>query len=125
MLIGAHYKSRVMTQNLYLLPGTQCDDRLWEPLTAILPETIRLHPLSIPMNLNFEGIAQHLCGELPEHPVNLLGFSLGGYTAADFIVDSPLRVFILTSITEMLVSGNRLLQRTGLISKSFSVLLFA
>ncbi|EAR11449.1 alpha/beta fold hydrolase [Reinekea blandensis] len=81
-----------MREKLYLLPGTQCDDRLWAPLVTRLFDTVELVPLAIPMNMGFPDIAELLVSQLSESTVNLLGFSLGGYVAAEIAVRYPERI---------------------------------
>ena len=71
-----------MQTPVYLLPGTMCNERLWQAVFALLPEQIEVRPLAIPQNLNFEQLAAHLVALLPHGKVNLLGFSLGGYIAS-------------------------------------------
>ena len=81
-----------MREKLYLLPGTQCDDRLWLPLTERLSDTVELVPLTLPANMTFPAMAEALVSQMSESAANLLGFSLGGYVAAEIAVRYPERI---------------------------------
>lgn len=71
-----------MTINIYCLPGTMCDQRLWQSTQQYLPTDYILSPLPIPLGDSIADITQKLALNLPQYPINLLGFSLGGYLAA-------------------------------------------
>ncbi len=70
-------------QTVYALPGTMCDERLW---TKLNDEELHfsIHHIDIPQDNSMEHIIQSLEKILPDEPVNLLGFSLGGYIASAF-----------------------------------------
>ncbi|NTS76321.1 alpha/beta hydrolase [Catenovulum sp. SM1970] len=89
-----------MKQTLYFIPGTQCDNRLWSRVLPYLDSEIEVVHLPIPNQLNFEQIAAHYQQQLGEEPVNLVGFSLGGYIASDFLARYPEqvnRIFIIAN----------------------------
>jgi pimeloyl-ACP methyl ester carboxylesterase len=69
-----------------------CDERLWHYTQKALGESIILKHVSIPMEETIETIVDALAVILPEHPINLLGFSMGGYLACAFAVKYPERV---------------------------------
>ena len=69
-----------------------CDERLWNYTQKALGESIILKHVSIPMEETIETIVDALAVILPEHPINLLGFSMGGYLACAFAVKYPERV---------------------------------
>ncbi|WP_392384146.1 alpha/beta fold hydrolase [Marinomonas primoryensis] len=81
-----------MLANVYCLPGTMCDERLWDYTQQALGESIILKHVYIPMEETIETIVDALAVILPEHPINLLGFSMGGYLACAFAVKYPERV---------------------------------
>lgn len=77
---------------VYFLPGTMCDKRLWHSVFEQLADTISPQPIDLPMGDNIEDIVSLLAKQLPEHPIRLVGFSLGGYLAAKFALTYPTRV---------------------------------
>ncbi|WP_440057025.1 alpha/beta fold hydrolase (plasmid) [Pseudoalteromonas sp. T1lg65] len=81
-----------MMKNIYFLPGTQCNEQLWELMTAYFPSDITPHFLTIPQHQTPRQISAHLNEILPSQTVNLVGFSLGGYLAAHFACQYPKRV---------------------------------
>ena len=74
---------------LFLLPGTMCNELLWEDLAPFLADSCELSFLSIPNNLSFEQLADHYAEQFSGQQINLLGFSLGGYVAAWFATAYP------------------------------------
>ena len=82
-----------MTQiPLHFLPGTQCDDMLWQQVFEHLSP--RFTPISwgIPRGDNLAAIVESLHKTLPNTPLNLIGFSLGGYVASLFATTYPQRI---------------------------------
>lgn len=59
-----------------------CDQRLWQSTQQYLPTDYILSSLPIPLGDSIADITQKLALNLPQYPINLLGFSLGGYLAA-------------------------------------------
>lgn len=76
---------------LYLIPGTMCDERLWRYLWPLLEDRQPRH-LPIPPGENIAELVEGLVAQLPARPVNLFGFSLGGYLAAALAVAHPERI---------------------------------
>ncbi|SHE88651.1 Pimeloyl-ACP methyl ester carboxylesterase [Microbulbifer donghaiensis] len=76
---------------LYLIPGTMCDERLWRYLWPMLEDRRPRH-LPIPPGENIAELVEGLLAQLPAAPVNLFGFSLGGYLAAALAVTHPERI---------------------------------
>lgn len=74
---------------LYLIPGTQCDERLWHSVSEALSSDCELNFLEIPMGKTFPEIAEAFSTLFSREPVNLIGFSLGGYIASYFSVHYP------------------------------------
>lgn len=81
----------IQRPKIHLIPGTMCDERLWSRLRPLLEETYELVHLPIPRNKNFSQLAEYFAEKLDD-PVNLLGFSLGGYIAAWFAQRYPHKV---------------------------------
>lgn len=76
---------------VYALPGTMCDARLWQRLLPLLPGVTWQH-LPIPTDATLDALTAALLDQLPAAPVNLLGFSLGGYLAALLACRAPERI---------------------------------
>ncbi len=74
-----------ISQNLYLLPGTGSDARVFDKLE--LPKKYTVHHLaySTPSpSMNLQKYAQHLAVQLDTtQPINLIGVSLGGMLAVE------------------------------------------
>ena len=77
---------------VYCLPGTMCNQRLWQALTIELPAHIQLIHIAIPEGRSISDIAEKLLHLLPQQPINLLGFSLGGYLASYLSCYFPERI---------------------------------
>lgn len=77
---------------IYCLPGTMCDQRLWDSTQAALGQNVVLRPIAIPMEDSIELIVRVLADVLPQQSIYLLGFSMGGYVAGAFASQYPQRV---------------------------------
>ncbi|MCY7295590.1 alpha/beta fold hydrolase [Alteromonas sp. a30] len=86
-------------KKLHLLPGTLCTPLLWQQARPLLQDAYQLIDLSIPNHLNFSQIAQQLLEQHPNQMLNLVGFSLGAYIAADFAIRYPHAVASLTLVS--------------------------
>lgn len=69
-----------------------CDTRLWQPMLSLEEARFKPHFLTIHAGNSIDEIVQHIAIQLPNEPVKLLGFSLGGYLATAFAVRYPERV---------------------------------
>lgn len=78
-------------RSLYMIPGTMCDERLWRELLPRLPGVVA-HHLVIPRGSTVSELVAGLVAQLPDWPVNLFGFSLGGYLASALATAHPDRV---------------------------------
>ena len=89
---------------LYFLPGTMCDETLWHRLWPLLQEDFELVHLAIPQEASLVDMARALNTELGKihcvQPINLVGFSLGGYLAALYTSLYP------ASVERLLVMAN-------------------
>jgi len=110
-------------RNLYLLPGTMCDQRLWQPmadeLEQLAPNCYQFHYLTIAQLDTIEEIIQDIKCQIKlchgkaltdssklgltinEQPVALIGFSLGGYLASAFTLQFPELVEKLMLVANM------------------------
>lgn len=86
---------------IYCLPGTMCDQRLWQACIEHLPGTVELIHLAIPMEKSVDEIVTALIQQLPAKDINLTGFSLGGYIASAFALKYPEKINKLLLISNM------------------------
>ena len=94
-----------MRQSLYLLPGTMCDERLWQPMIIALERLgvndVDFHFLTITQQPTIDDILDDIKQQLPDEKVTLLGFSLGGYLASAFLLKYPQLIKQLLVIANM------------------------
>jgi 2-succinyl-6-hydroxy-2,4-cyclohexadiene-1-carboxylate synthase len=74
---------------IYFIPGTMCDQRLWQPLWEQLQKTSLITPtlihLTIPTDKTIDKIVAYLATQIINNDSYLVGFSLGGYLASVLI----------------------------------------
>ena len=87
-----------MKPTLYFIPGTMCDERLWQDVWPLLPSTYHCVHLAIPKEHSIDAIIESFSKMLPTSGVNLIGFSLGGYLASQFACRYPQRLTTLMII---------------------------
>ena len=98
-----------MRQSLYLLPGTMCDERLWQPMIIALERLgvndVDFHFLTITQQPTIDDILDDIKQQLPDEKVTLLGFSLGGYLASAFLLKYPqlIKQLLLKSFLKKLI----------------------
>ncbi|REG79439.1 alpha/beta fold hydrolase [Marinomonas pollencensis] len=99
-------------KEIYCLPGTMCDDRLWQLIRPLLGD-IKLRHIVLPMEDSLEGMVMALAEQLPDKPFHLLGFSMGGYLASAFAVKYPARIkqLMVISNAAMGLMDNEVAQR--------------
>jgi 2-succinyl-6-hydroxy-2,4-cyclohexadiene-1-carboxylate synthase len=94
-----------MKKNLYFLPGTMCDHRLWlamiNELEYLRPNEFQCHFLTISEQISIDAIIDAIKKQLPNEKVILVGFSLGGYLASAFTVKYPSQIKKLMVISNM------------------------
>lgn len=90
-----------MTIKIYCLPGTMCDQRLWQACTTYLSENVELIHIAIPAENNIDKIVTALEQKFPAGKINLAGFSLGGYIASAFALKYPDKINKLLLISNM------------------------
>lgn len=73
-------------KKLFLLPGLMCNDKLWQNLKLDNCETI-----NIPQKDSIDEMTEELHGIFKnlEKPINLIGFSLGGYLTLNYTLTYP------------------------------------
>ncbi|MFI2810480.1 alpha/beta fold hydrolase [Microbulbifer zhoushanensis] len=102
---------------LVMIPGTMCDERLWG---SLWPQLAPLQPRhqAIPGGDSVATLVRALAAALPDKPVNLLGFSLGGYLAAALACAHPERVarLFICSNTPCALPDTELKQRRQLLN---------
>lgn len=81
-----------MKEKIYLFPGFMCDKRLWSKTIPLLEDQYELIHVPLPLSSSFDEINQILDEKLPREPINVLGFSLGGYVCSYFAIKYPHRV---------------------------------
>ncbi len=85
-----------MKKNLYFLPGTMCDSRLWlamiDELNCLHPNEFQYHFLTIGKQTSIDEIIDDIKKQLPNEKVILIGFSLGGYLASACAVNYAERI---------------------------------
>ncbi|WP_417527359.1 alpha/beta fold hydrolase [Marinomonas shanghaiensis] len=99
-----------MLTDVYCLPGTMCDQRLWETTQQALGTSMSLRHVAIPMEHSIELILAELASVLPKGPINLLGFSMGGYLACAFALTYPERInrlMVLSNTASGLLDSER------------------
>lgn len=80
-----------MKPRIYLIPGTMCTAQLWCRLSPDL-ESVELIPLPPYQHASPAAYFSQLRQLLPQTPVNLVGFSLGGYLATHFATQYPAQI---------------------------------
>ncbi|MBA6296973.1 alpha/beta fold hydrolase [Colwellia sp. MB02u-9] len=75
-----------MSQTIYFIPGTMCDEHLWLPVWQRLQEQChedhQLISLVIPNTGCMDEVVNALSDKIVAHKAILVGFSLGGYIAS-------------------------------------------
>lgn len=79
---------------LILLPGTLCDERLWQHQVKALEDIVEITIVDISRSDTIKGIAKDVLAEAPER-FALAGLSLGGIVALEIMRLEPERVLKL------------------------------
>ncbi len=83
---------RDIKQQLFLIPGTMCNDLLWSLMLPALTETFDVHYLPPSIGENLDEMLIEIINRLPDEPVNVVGFSLGGYLSSMLAIKYPQRI---------------------------------
>ena len=91
-----------MKPTLYFIPGTMCDSLIWSHIWPALKPDFDLVYLPIPSETELSALLSSLLATLNEAqaPVNLIGFSMGGYLATCLAEHNPSlikRVLVLSN----------------------------
>jgi pimeloyl-ACP methyl ester carboxylesterase len=87
-----------------------CDERLWNLTQHEVEATLVLQHVPIPMKDTIDAIIYALGEALPAEPINLLGFSMGGYLACAFALKYPervIRLMVLSNTASGLLASER------------------
>ena len=87
-----------MPRKLTFLPGTMCDQRLWQPVWRRLDPRFSTAYLPIESQTTREGMLALLSQAAEAAPLHLVAFSMGGYLALDFALEHPGKVASLITI---------------------------
>ena len=98
------------------IPGTMCDERLWQRLWPLLPNDWDLTSLAIYQHQSQQDI-QHYIHESIDKPTHLIGFSMGAYLAMNTALLYPDKVKSLTVIAGSAIGLNdkEIKQRTTML----------
>ncbi|WP_419773621.1 alpha/beta fold hydrolase [Halarcobacter sp.] len=78
-----------MKQQLLLLPGLMCNEKLWSKMNLTNYKTF-----DIPREDTIDEMVEqlHISFAKYKEPINLVGFSLGGYLALKYVIKYPTRI---------------------------------
>jgi len=79
-------------QSLVLLPGLLCDEALWQPQVASLPEGCEPWIADLTQDDSISAMAQRVLRDAPAQRFALAGLSMGGYVAMEIVRQAPDRV---------------------------------
>jgi 2-succinyl-6-hydroxy-2,4-cyclohexadiene-1-carboxylate synthase len=92
-----------VSQTIYFIPGTMCDQNLWLPVWQLLQEQChedhQLISLVIPNTGCMDEVVSALSDQVVAHKAILVGFSLGGYIASAIALklDKKLKHLLIVS----------------------------
>ncbi len=83
------------------LPGMLCDKRLWASVMSSLHDVAEPRFVDLRGHDSLEGMLAAIAKSLPKrrHPVVLVGFSMGGYVAQEFMLRHPEQIKKLVLIS--------------------------
>ncbi|NRA59775.1 MAG: alpha/beta hydrolase [Psychrobium sp.] len=112
----------MMKKTIYFLPGAMCDDALWQNVFPLLSPELSPVALTLPPLGSIDDIVKQLAANLlqycPELPINLVGFSMGGYIASSLAVQAPAKIkqLMIIANTPMALPANEVTQRARIVS---------
>lgn len=88
-----------MSGILTFLPGTMCDQRVWQPVRQRLEPQFSTDYVAIETEATRQGMLGliHSAASVGE-PLHLVAFSMGGYLALEYALDNPGRVASLVTV---------------------------
>jgi pimeloyl-ACP methyl ester carboxylesterase len=88
-----------MAENLTFLPGTMCDQRVWQPVWRALGPGFSTDYVPIESQLTRQGMLDLVhSADTAGDPLHLVAFSMGGYLALEYALDNPGRVASLVTV---------------------------
>jgi pimeloyl-ACP methyl ester carboxylesterase len=79
-----------MGVTLTCVPGTQCDQRVWEPVWRVLPPEITPAYIAIETQTTRAGMLAMFADAAAAHgPLHIAAFSMGGYLSLAFALEQP------------------------------------
>lgn len=95
-----------MKPTLLLLPGTLCDERVFNGLKWRLKEVANVQVADLQTYRNTDALCDKLLGQLPER-FSMAGFSLGGLLALELLRRTPVRVERIALIASNARAGSK------------------
>lgn len=83
---------------VYFLPGMMCDHQLWEQVWAYLPKNVNVHYIAIEQCSCREDMKTLIASTLAQQAGHIAAFSMGGYLALEYALDSPKAFTSLTMV---------------------------
>lgn len=88
-----------MTGILTFLPGTMCDQRVWQPVRQRLEPQFSTDYVAIETEATRQGMLDLIhAAARSGGPLHLVAFSMGGYLALEYALDNPGRVASLVTV---------------------------
>ncbi len=85
-------KTKASKPQVYFIPGTMCDQALWQYVFPQVSTFCQPLHCPIPNGLGFDALVDDFIARLPDEKVRIVGFSLGGYLASYIAVTHPERI---------------------------------
>lgn len=88
-----------MSGILTFLPGTMCDQRVWQPVRQRLEPQFSTDYVAIETQTTRQGMLGLIhSAAMAGGPLHLVAFSMGGYLALEYALDNPRRVASLVTV---------------------------
>lgn len=79
-------------REVFFLPGTMCDERLWHPLWAKLDARIKTCPIPLEKKADIPSMLHLMERSLGSTPSHIVAFSMGAYVALNFALSFPSQI---------------------------------
>ena len=106
---------------IYFIPGTMCDERIWQKLWPCLAPDHQLMHLTLPLSGSMQQVVAHLVEQITAssqgRSFSLIGFSLGGYlaSAVSLSFSGQLQRLMLIANTPSALPEEERLQRSSIL----------